>query len=162
MLAVDINDTHKSRNSSTSEALAVLERTLKNHPDADIKNYERFRSHENNHTTAVCKVLSSLLSTFNDRKVLFIVEAEIAELKSYARPEDIVGWIEGIGIFIVEVKSHRIDGIRSFENNVPQIIYQGKQGIDYDLLDQPKNFAYKLKGVLEKAFDDQDLDLPPL
>lgn len=147
---------------NTQYALAELERTLKHHPDADIKNYERLRSMPHPHTTAVCRVLTALLSAFDERKLLFIVEAEIAELGRMARPEDIVGWVEGVGIFVVEVKSHEIDGIRSFENNVPQVIYKGNQGADCDLLDQPKDFAYKFKGVLEKLFDDKELEPPPL
>ena len=110
----------------------------------------------------MCRVISSLLASFRDKKLLVIVEAEILKLGCMARPEDIVAWIEGVGILVVEVKSHKIEGISSFENGVPQVVYHGNVGADTGLLDQPKDFAYKLKGVLEKHFDDHQVGLPPL
>jgi hypothetical protein len=104
----------------------------------------------------------ALVQAFGDRKVVVLVEAEISELGCKARPEDIVAWIEDIGVIVIEVKSHTIKGIRRFENNVPQVMYQGNEEADVDLLDQPKNFAYKLKSELEKAFDGANMDTPPL
>lgn len=144
------------------DSIAELERAIKHHPDAHIKNYERLKSIYKQHTIAMCKVLTALLSIFEDRKFFFVIEAEVPEHGHRARPEDLVGWIEGIGILVLEVKSHSIGGIRSFQNNVPQVIYQGCQAPDCDLLDQPKDFAYRLKALIERKFDDEEIELPPI
>lgn len=133
--------------------LAHLERALKHHPDAEVKNVERLDRLRNAHTAALCRAVHGLLEAFPDRKVVVLIEAEICNLGCQARPEDAVAWIEGVGVFVLEVKSHTIQGIRSFENSVPHVIYQGCQVGDVDLLEQPRNFAYKLKGELEKACD---------
>ena len=147
---------------TTLNELASLEREYKRHSDAEIKNIERLQTVRHRHTAAMCKTIEALIKIFNDRKIYIIVEAEISSLGKRARPEDFVAWIENIGVFVIEVKSHRIDGIRSFENNVPQIIYEGQQTGDVDLLDQPKDFAYKLKGELEKLFDEIDKEFLPV
>jgi superfamily I DNA and RNA helicase len=102
------------------------------------------------------------LETFRDQKIVCLVEAEISELGRRSRDEDLVLWIEGVGVFVVEVKSHTIGGIRSFENNVPRVVYQGEESDDVDLLSQPRDFAYKLKSELEKGFDGAGLEPPPL
>ncbi len=142
--------------------LAHLERALKHHPDAEVKNIERLDRLRNAHTAALCRAVRGLLEAFPDRKVVVLIEAEICNLGCQARPEDAVAWIEGVGVFVLEVKSHTIQGIRSFENNVPQVIYQGREEADVDLLEQPRDFAYKLKGELEKACDAADIEPPPL
>ena len=142
--------------------LAALERALTAHPDADVKNLNRLRTVLHPHTGAVCKAILALVKAFADRKIVIVVEAEISELGQKARPEDFVAWIENIGVLVIEVKSHSISGIRKFENNVPQVVYQGQEEADVDLLDQPRNFAYKLKGELERVFDSANRDLPPL
>jgi hypothetical protein len=144
------------------QQLARLERALKNHPDADIKNLERLRSVKHSHTAAMCKAITSLLVAFNDRKIVILVEVEISALGKKSRPEDFVAWVEDVGIFVLEIKSHTIEGIRRFENNVPQVVYKGKETADTDITDQPRDFAYDLKGQLEKVFSKSDLDLPPL
>ena len=41
-------------------------------------------------------------------------------------------------------------------------MYEGHEHADTDLLDQPRDFAYKLKGQLEKEYDQADQELPPL
>ncbi|ANV85758.1 hypothetical protein AWQ21_14585 (plasmid) [Picosynechococcus sp. PCC 7003] len=144
--------------------LATLERAYKNHKDAQIKNIERLQTvHKHyNHAAAMCKAMVALLQGFEDRKVYMIVEPEISKLGKISRPEDFVAWVEGVGIFVIEIKSHTINGISSFENNVPQVMYQGRSSGDKDLLDQPREFAYDLKAPLEELFDRQDLELPPL
>lgn len=114
------------------------------------------------HTGAVCDALGGLVVAFPDRKLVAFVEAEIAELGCKARPEDVVAWIESAGVFVVEVKSHTIRGISRFDNNVPQVVYQGQEEADVDLLDQPRSFAYKLKAELERAFDGAGREPPPL
>jgi superfamily I DNA and RNA helicase len=154
--------THMNGNDKTLGNLAELERALKQHPDAEVKNLNRLRTVLHPHTTAVCKVILALVQAFPDRKVVVLVEVEILELGWKARPEDIVAWIEGIGVFVLEVKSHTVRGIRRFENNVPQVVYQGQEEADVDLLDQPKSFAYKLKAELEKAFDGANQEPPSL
>lgn len=148
--------------SESLHQLAELERALKHHPDAEVKNLNRLRTVLHPHTGAVCRAILALIQAFSDRKVVALVEAEIAELGCKARPEDIVAWIERIGVFVLEVKSHTIKGIRRFENNVPQVVYQGQEEADVDLLDQPRSFAYKLKAELENAFDGADQEPPPL
>lgn len=142
--------------------LANLERAYKNHLDATIKNIERLQTVQHAHTSAMCKAMTALLQAFERNKVYIIVEAEISSLGQHARPEDFIVWIENIGIFVIEVKSHTIDGIQSFENNIPQVIYKGSATADNGLLDQPRDFAYRLKSELEKVFDEHDKDLPPL
>lgn len=143
------------------KSLADLERALNKHPDAEVKCIERLRI-PHAHTSAVCKAIVAIIEAFNGRKIIVLVEAEISELGHKARPEDIVAWIEFAGVFVIEVKSHDIKGIRSFENNVPQVIYQTYQEADVDLLDQPKDFAYKLKAEIEKTFDGTAHEPPPL
>lgn len=147
---------------SNLKELASLEREYKRHSDVEIKNIERLQTVRHNHTAAMCKTIEALITAFKDRKVFIIVEAEISSLGKRSRPEDFVAWIEGIGVFVIEVKSHTISGIRSFENNVPQVIYQGSQAGDIELLDQPREFAYKLKSELENLFDKEDKELPPI
>jgi hypothetical protein len=142
--------------------LARLERVQRGHRDAEVKNIERLRISPHPHTEAMCRALSGLLEAFADRKVYGLVEAEILALGARARPEDIVAWIEGVGVLVLEIKSHRIDGIRSFENNIPQVAYRGHLHGDVSLIDQPKDFAYKLKGQMERLFDERDHPLPPL
>ena len=144
------------------QRLEEMERVLKSHPNAEIKNIERLRTVPHSHTAAMCEAATALLKAFRNRKTVILVEAEISELGCRARPEDLLAWIEGIGLFVIEVKSHTIEGIRRFENNVPQVVYQGQEMADVDLLDQPKDFAYKLKSILEKTFDEKEHDLPPL
>jgi superfamily I DNA and RNA helicase len=151
-----------SNHEETLRKLAELERALKHHTDAEVKNLNRLRTVLHPHTGAVCKAILALVQAFADRKVVVLVEVEISELGSKARPEDILAWIEGIGVFVLEVKSHTIKGIRRFENNVPQVIYQGQEEADVDLLDQPRSFAYKLKAELEKAFDGANQEPPAL
>jgi hypothetical protein len=146
----------------TLTQLAELERALKHHSDAEIKNIEHLDRVRHPHTAALCRAVRGLLDAFPDRKVVALIEAEIGELGCRAHPEDIVAWIEGVGVFVIEVKSHTIRGIRSFENNVPQVIYQGREEGDVDLLEQPRSFAYKLKGQLEKACDAAEIAPPPL
>ena len=73
-----------------------------------------------------------------------------------------MAWIEGVGVFVVEVKSHTIRGIRRFDNNVPVVVYRGHQEADVNLLDQPRRFAYALKDVLERACDEAGIVPPPL
>jgi superfamily I DNA and RNA helicase len=154
--------TPMSRHDETLRKLAELERALKQHTDAEVKNLNRLRTVLHPHTGAVCKAILALVQAFADRKVVILVEVEISELGWRARPEDIVAWIEGVGVFVLEVKSHTAKGIRRFENNVPQVVYQGQEDADVDLLDQPRSFAYKLKAEMEKVFDRGDQVPPPL
>lgn len=142
--------------------LEALERVYAKHRDAEIKNIERLRTVPHPHTAAVCKALTALISAFPDNKIVAWIEAEISNLGQYARPEDVVVWIEDVGLFVFEVKSHSPDGIRSFENGVPQVAYRGNVFGDTDLLDQPRDFAYKLEGELRKHFDDNGKGPPPL
>jgi hypothetical protein len=151
-----------SDHDETLRKLAELERALKQHPDAEVKNLNRLRTVLHPHTGGVCKAILAIVQAFADRKVVALVEAEISELGWKARPEDIVAWIEGMGVFVLEVKSHTVNGIRRFENNVPQVVYQGHEESDVDLLDQPRNFAYKLKAEMEKLFDGSGQEPPPL
>ncbi|MEB3175628.1 MAG: hypothetical protein VKN60_10665 [Cyanobacteriota bacterium] len=147
---------------SQLDTLASLERELKKHPDATLKNIERLQTVQHPHTAAMCKAITALLRTFPDRKIFMIVEAEISRLARHSRPEDFVVWIETIGIFVLEVKSHSITGIRSFENSVPQVIYGGQATGDHDLLDQPRSFAYDLRTDIENLFEAQNRELPAL
>jgi hypothetical protein len=142
--------------------LEDLERALTQHKDAEVKNLERLRSVLHAHTGAVCQAIRALVRTFADRKVVILVEAEIPAQGSRARPEDVVAWIEGIGVLVAEVKSIAIEQIRRFENNVPVVVYQGHEDAEVGLLDQPRDFAYKLKAVLEREFEDSGTAVPPL
>jgi hypothetical protein len=151
-----------SGDKDTLDQLTKLERALKHHPDAEVKNLDRLRTVLHAHTGAVCQAILALVEAFADRKVVVLVEAEISELGCRARPEDVIAWIEGVGVFVIEVKSHAIGGIRRFENNVPQVMYQGHELADVDLLDQPRDFAYKLKSQLEKGFDGAGKEPPAL
>jgi hypothetical protein len=146
-----------------AQAVADLERAVAAHPNLEVRNLRRLTTNLHSHTAAVCTVLTALARAFADRMVLALVEAEVLGRGARARPEDLVLWVEGAGVFVVEVKSHTIAGIRSFENNVPRVTYGGAADEDTDLLDQPRTFAYDhLKGPLEKAFDAAGQDVPPL
>jgi hypothetical protein len=151
-----------TRNTDVLDAVAAVERAAKNHKDAEIKLFERLRSVLHAHSKAVCRGLLAILQAFPDRKIVAIIEAEIANLGCMARPEDVVLWIEGVGAFVIEAKSHTIDGIRRFENDVPCIVYHGREVEDVELLDQPKDFAYKLLGELDKACAGAGIEPPPL
>ncbi len=144
------------------QVLAELDRSLRRHPDAEVKNVDRLRCSVHPHATAVCRALSALLRAFADTKIVCLLEAEISREGKWSRPEDIVAWIQGVGVFVVEVKSHPIAGIRRFENNVPQVMYQGKEYADTDLLDQPRDFAYKLKVALGREVDEAGVPAPAL
>jgi superfamily I DNA and RNA helicase len=146
----------------TATALAELERVYQSHPDMQIRNLDRLQTCQHRHTRALCKAIAALGKAFQDKKLYVLVEAEISEQGKRAQPEDIVAWVEDHGVFVVEVKSHNIDGIQSFENNVPQVMYRGERISDKDLLDQPMHFAYALKGSMDKLFDQLDIELPAL
>ncbi len=88
--------------------LAELERALKHHPHAEVKNFERLDGRRNAHTAALCRAVRGLLEAFPDRKIIVLIEAEICKLGWRARPEDAVAWIEGVGVFVLEIKSHTI------------------------------------------------------
>lgn len=142
---------------------AKMQRLLRNHKDAEIKNIEWLKYNlQHPHTVGMCKVINALLDMFSDKKIKIILEVEIIIGRVRANPEDIVVWVEDIGLFVLEIKSHKIDGIRSFENNVPQVIYQTGTKGDVDLLKQPRDFAYKLRGDLEPIFEDENIELPAL
>ncbi|MCB1806432.1 MAG: hypothetical protein KDJ99_15180, partial [Candidatus Competibacteraceae bacterium] len=143
-------------------ALASLERQLYNHPDAEVKNIDRLRYSCHQHTVAMCKALTALIQAFSDKKIVCLVEAELLSLGFRARPEDIVAWIESVGIFVIEIKSHTISGIRRFENNVPYVMYNGVEEGDVHLVEQPRDFAYKLRSDLERYLEDEGLDCPAL
>lgn len=145
------------------EAFTELEKAMSKHHDVEVKNCERLRkTHEQGHNIAICKVLTSIINNFRDKKIYAIVEAEILDAKLYANPEDIVVWIEDLGIFVLEIKSHKIQGIKSIENNVPQVIYQGRIESDSSIIDQPMNFAYKLRASLEPLLDKKGFAFPSL
>jgi hypothetical protein len=144
------------------DELAQLEKSLRWHKDAEVINIDRLKTNSHKHTVGMCKVINTIIESFPKNKLRFLVEVEISSIGKSALPEDIVVWVEEIGLFVLEVKSHNIEGIRRFENNVPQVIYQGQPYADKDLLDQPRDFAYKLRGVLEPLFEDADLELPAL
>jgi hypothetical protein len=146
----------------SKQAIAELERSLKQHPQAEVKNLEWIKGKPHSHDAAVANAIIAMLGAFPTQKSVYLLEAELLRQREKSRPEDIVAWIEGTGIFVIEAKSHQIDGIRSFENNVPQVIYGGRSGADKDLLDQPRSFAYKMRGFLELACEDEDLELPAL
>ena len=44
----------------TQEALASLERRLRNHSDAEVRNLERLRLQPHPHTAAMCRVLAAM------------------------------------------------------------------------------------------------------
>lgn len=143
-------------------ALADLDRAIANHPDATIQNDVHLRNLPHAHAAAMCRSLAAILREFGDCKVFVVVEAEISALEKRARPEDLVIWIEGVGVFVIEVKSHRADGIRSFENGVPQVVYGGVAEADTDLVKQPEEFAYNLSGHVSKACDRAEVGTPAL
>jgi len=142
--------------------LTKLEKSLRWHKDAEVINIDRLKTCSHKHTVGMCKVINTLIEVFPDKKLKFLVEVEISSIGKYALPEDILVWVEEVGLFVLEIKSHKIGGIRSFKNNVPQVIYQGQPYADKDLLDQPRDFAYKLRSVIEPLFEDANLELPAL
>ena len=144
------------------KSLAKLDRILRDHKHAEIVNKERLKDNFHAHTVAMISALCGLLESFPSEKCVYIIEAELAELGKRARPEDIVAWIEGVGIFVIEIKSHYIQGIRSFKNNIPQVIYNGSPCAETHFIDQPRSFAYALRGCLEKRLDDENLNVPAL
>lgn len=148
--------------SDTEKAIGELERTLRNNPNAEIKNFERLKYQPSAHTVAMCNVAKSLAGMFSDKKIWILVEAEITRLNRRAKPEDLIIWIEGIGVFVIEVKSHNIGGIRRFQNNVPVVKYATGEHSDTSLIDQPKEFAYDLRSEIENNFDDRGIELPAL
>jgi hypothetical protein len=113
--------------------LTKLEKLLRWHEDAEVINIDRLKSNNHKHTVGMCKVINTMIEAFPKNKLRFLVEVEISSIGKRAFPEDIVVWVEEIGLFVLEVKSHTIDGIRRFENNVPQVIYQGQPYSDTDL-----------------------------
>jgi len=152
-----------SKEQEHKAALTELEKSISIHQDVEIKNRERLKkSSEQNHNIAICNVLTSLLKNFKEKKIYAIIEAEIIKQGKYANPEDIVIWIEDLGIFVLEIKSHKIDSIKGFENNIPQIIYNGNISSDTRIIDQPRDFAYKLKAELELNSEKRNIDLPAL
>lgn len=76
------------------KALESLEHAYKNHRDAEIKNIERLQTVKHQHTDAMCKAIQAIIEAFFDRKVYFVVEAEISCLQKVSRPEDFVAWVE--------------------------------------------------------------------
>ncbi len=152
-----------NREKELKDALTNLEKAESSHPDAEIKNKNRLNYlSETNHNIAIAKALTSLIQNFSNNTIVAIIEAEILSLGYRSNPEDILLWIEDIGLFVVEIKSHTIDGIRSFENNVPQIVYKGKTVPDTHIIDQPKTFAFNLRGDIELLFEKHNLSAPAL
>ena len=113
-------------------------------------------------TAGICSAIAGIGEVFPNQKIYVLVEAEITKLEKRARPEDIVVWIEGVGVFVIEIKSHDINGIRSIENNIPVVMYTGEACSDKDLIEQPRSFAYLLKSSLEKLSDQEDIEMPSL
>lgn len=139
-----------------------LLRAIRDHGSATVVNLEYALNDHSAHAAAVCDALRGVVSAFPKRMIYVVLEAEISALGCRARPEDLVAWIEDVGVFVVEVKSHTIKGIRSFQNGVPQVAYRGEVHADKDLIEQPKDFAYKLSGQLSRLFDDDDDKAPAL
>mgnify|MGYP001499612379 CR=1 FL=1 len=98
-----------------TQELAEMERILSNHKGMEIKNLSRLQTCRHKHTKAMCTAIAALGRAFKDKKIYILVEAEITDKNIFSRPEDIVAWIEEVGVFVIEVKSHLINGIRSFE-----------------------------------------------
>lgn len=143
--------------------LTALETIESSHPDAEIKNKNRLHYlSETGHNIAIAKVLAAIIQNFPNNKIVAIIEAEILSLGCRSNPEDIVIWIENIGLFVLEIKSHSIAGIRSFENNVPQVVYKASIVSDTHIIDQPRDFAYKLRGDIEKRMEDNEIGLPAI
>lgn len=147
---------------SLHQDLGDMDRIIRNHMDMTVIGRSRLELYRDKHVRSICKAISTLGRAFSNTKVYILVEAEISDLQKKAKPEDIVAWIEDVGILVIEVKSHMIDGIRSFENNVPIVMYNGKETEDKDILEQPRDFAYKMKSSLENLFEINDLELPSL
>src|SRR4051794_32749525 len=68
-------------------ALAELDRALNRQPDADVRNLHRLRDLLHYHTAAICRVIACIVRAFPDRKLVFLVEAELAQLGWTARPK---------------------------------------------------------------------------
>ena len=91
-------------------SLAHMERVLSQHKDMEIKNITTLQRCQGSrsqpgtlspHTAGICSAIAGIGEAFPNQKIYVLVEAEITELEKRARPEDIVVWIEGVGVFVV-------------------------------------------------------------